>query len=221
MSTAKRLKISSFLMFCFAGSTLLVTTPAKALDCMDEIVTIGDLAAAGSCTLKGVLLTYTSSSGFSPNDRLSISAMGPNPAANFEIGIQGIPSPYPNGFLGEFKYNLKAPDLKYIYNYTSAINSATNAGDNKATFDLTGVAGTAMATYVPFFQSNGQTVTNSPYVKNDNYTANVSVTQGSITQFTQSFEFRDLPPAPGPLPLVGLGIALGYSRKLRKRIAAS
>ena len=68
-------------MFCFAGSTLLVTTPAKALDCMDEIGTIGDLAAAGSCTLKGVLLTYTSSSGFSPNDRLSISVMGPNPAS--------------------------------------------------------------------------------------------------------------------------------------------
>jgi hypothetical protein len=79
-----------------------------------------------------------------------------------------------------------------------------------------------MATYNPVNVSQGQTVSNGAnYINSDNFTSQFSVTQGTITQFSSSFNFADIPAAPGPLPLAGLGIALGYSRKLRKRIAAS
>ena len=70
--------------------------------------------------------------------------------------------------------------------------------------------------------AQGQTVSNGAnYINSDNFISQVYVSQGTITQFSSSFNFKDIPPAPGPLPLAGLGIALGYSRKLRKRIAAS
>jgi hypothetical protein len=222
MSTAKRLKASSFLMLCFAGSTLIAATPAKAVDCVDEISTIGDLISkGGSCDLKGVLFTYTSLSGFAPTDNITFSVLGPAPASNLSIGIMGVP-PYNQPFTGEFKYNLTAPTGKYIVDYTSAIISSANSGNNTSTFNLTGVSGTAMATYNPVNIAQGQTVSNGAnYINSDNFISQVYVSQGTITQFSSSFNFKDIPPAPGPLPLAGLGIALGYSRKLRKRIAAS
>jgi hypothetical protein len=222
MSTDKRLKASSFLMLCFAGSTLFAATPAKAVDCIDDIGTIGDLVNYGSCDLRGVLLTYIpSATGFQSSDVISISAFG-DPASNLTIGIMGSPMPYISPFSGEFKYNLTAPTGKFITQYTSNIISAANAGNNTATFNLTGAAGTAMATFNPVGVAQGATKYNgNNYITSDNFTSQVSVTQGTITQFSSNFEFADIPPAPGPLPLAGLGIALGYSRKLRKRIAAS
>ena len=208
-------------MLCFAGSTLFAATPAKAVDCMDDIAKISDLIAAGSCDLRGVLLTYVPSlTGFAPTDNLTISVAGPAPASNLTIGVMGSP-PYTNPFTGEFKYNLTAPTGKFITQYTSAISSSANTGNNTSTFNLTGAAGTAMATYTPVNVAQGQTKFNSTYVTSDNFTSQVSVTQGTIQVFSSSFIFADIPPAPGPLPLAGLGIALGYSRKLRKRIAAS
>jgi hypothetical protein len=223
MSTAKRLKVSSFLMFCLAGSTLFATSPAKAVNCFDDIATIQDLVTNGSCELRGVTLTYIPTvTGFALTDNISITAtppgLGPEPATNLLIGIQPI-TPFSSS--GVFKYNLTAPSGKFITDYTSAIQSSENGGNNTATFNLTGAAGTAMATYVPVNAAQGATKVNTNYVTTDNFTSQVSVTQGGITQFNASYNFRDIPPAPGPLPLVGLGIALGYSRKLRKRIAAS
>jgi hypothetical protein len=226
MSTAKLPKLSSFLMFCFAGSTLFATSPAKAVNCMDDIGTIQDLVnMGGSCELRGVLLTYIpTTTGFALSNPITISAVPPGvgtePATDLSISLQAA-TPYTSPFSGVFKYNLTAPTGKYITEYTSAIASSENGGNNSATFNLTGAAGTAMATYTPVSVAVGQTKFNSNYITSDNLTSQVSVTQGGITQFNASYKFQDIPPAPGPLPLAGLGIALGYSRKLRKRIAAS
>lgn len=208
-------------MFCLAGSTLFATNPAKAVSCT-AITTIQQLVTAGSCDLKGVILTYVAShTGFALTDNITIGSLGPAPASNFNFRFQGNPTMYTNPFEGEFKYNLKAPTGKYITNYTSSISSSANGGNNTGRFNLTGAAGTAMATYDPVGVSVGSTKMNNTFVTNDNFVAQVSVTQGGITNFSQSFNFADIPPAPGTLPLAGLGIALGYSRKLRKRIAAS
>lgn len=213
-------------MFCFAGSTLFATSPAKAVNCMDDIGTIQDLVdAGGSCELRGVILTYTpTTTGFALSNPISISStpggLGPEPATRLDIRLQAA-APYTSPFSGVFKYNLTSPTGRFITDYTSNMVSGLNGGNNTATFNLTGAAGTAMATFMPPGMAQGATKVNTNYVTTDNFTSQVSVTQGGISQFNASYSFRDIPPAPGPLPLVGLGIALGYSRKLRKRIAAS
>jgi hypothetical protein len=174
-----------------------------------------------------VTLTYTAGSlfGFPNSSQLNITAT-PNPSANtFSIAIQGAPSNFTNPFSGTFGYTVAAPSGKYIVDYTSALSSSLNGGNNNGTFDLTGAAGTAGATYVPNNLAQGATKTYSNQTTlSDAFTASVDVSNGGIQQFTQSFNFADTPPpstsVPGPLPLVGAGIAFGYSRKLRKRIAA-
>jgi len=42
-----------------------------------------------------------------------------------------------------------------------------------------------------------------------------------LTSFTNTFQQETIPPVPGPLPIMGAGLALGFSRKLRGRIKAS
>jgi len=41
---------------------------------------------------------------------------------------------------------------------------------------------------------------------------------GSINSLQNSFGQTDIPPVPGPLPLVGIGAAFGFSRRIRSRI---
>jgi hypothetical protein len=41
---------------------------------------------------------------------------------------------------------------------------------------------------------------------------------GSINSLQNSFGQTDIPPVPGPLPLVGIGAAFGLSRRIRSRI---
>jgi hypothetical protein len=231
MHRLRRFKASGLVLVCVAGTTFLSSNPAHAaVNCLTGISSIQDLITNGSCDLKGVILTYTSSSGFANSAFITITAtppgVTPTPTATaFTISFQGNPTPYTSPFTGEFKYTLAAPSGKYIVDYTSALSSAENGGNNTGTFNLTGAAGTAAATYVPVNTAVGQTKTYSNTTTvSDAFTAGVGVTQGTITQFTQSFNFADTPPpttsVPGPLPLVGAGIAFGYSRKLRKRITA-
>jgi hypothetical protein len=42
--------------------------------------------------------------------------------------------------------------------------------------------------------------------------------QGNICIVTPDIERRSLPSAPGPLPIAGAGVALGFARQIRKRI---
>jgi len=220
-----------------AGISFLVSNPAKAATNCAFIGTIQDLIDAGSCVSRGATVTYSPSfSGFAATDFITITTTGTltpvtGVANSLNFSLQGNPNPYASPFSGIFNYSLAAPMGRSIIDYTSALSSAANMGNNAGTFDLTGSAGTAAATYVPINTAQGATKTYaSTSVLTDAFVASVGVTQGTITQFTQSFNFQNTPPeppgpggvpVPGPLPVLGAGIAFGYSRKLRKRIAAA
>jgi hypothetical protein len=228
MLKLRRFKASGLALVCVAGTTLLASNPAKAADCTNDISTIAQLISAGSCTRRGVTLTYTPGSLVNiPNTSILTINGSPDPSANtFSIAVQADPSAFLNPFTGSFGYTITAPAGKYIVDYTSALSSALNLGNNTGTFDLTGAAGTAAATYVPTNTAIGDTKSYANQTTlSDAFTASIGVTNGGIEQFTQSFNFAPTPPpstsVPGPLPLVGVGIAFGYSRKLRKRIAAA
>ena len=219
-----------------AGISFLVSNPAKAAVSCSTIGTIQALINAGSCFSRGATVTYNnpSFSGFAATDFVSISTTGTGTVANgvansLTFSLQGNPIPYTSPFSGVLNYSITAPNTRSIKDYTSALSSAANMGNNRGTFNLTGSAGTAAATYEPVNFAQGQTKTYaSTSVLTDAFTASVGVTQGIIQNFTQSFRFQDVPtpppvgvPVPGPLPVLGAGIAFGYSRKLRKRIAAA
>jgi len=219
-----------------AGVSFLFSNPAKAATC-STISTIQDLINAGSCTSRGATVTYSPTlSGFAVTDFVTITTTGSGTVAtgvanSLNFSVQGNPNPYTSLFTGELKYSLAAPSGRSIIDYSSALSSSANMGNNNGTFNLTGSAGTAAATYVPTNFAVGATKTYaSTSVLTDAFTARVGVTVGSIQQFTQSFNFQNTPPqppgpggvpVPGPLPVLGAGIAFGYSRKLRKRIAAA
>ena len=220
-----------------AGVSLLISNPAKAAVSCSTISTIQDLINAQSCFSRGATITYTPTlSGFAATDFVTITTTGMGTVAtgtanSLNFSIQGNPTPYTAPFTGTLNYSLAAPSGRSIVDYTSALSSSANLGNNTGTFDLTGSAGTAAATYVPFNLATGATKTYaSTSVLTDAFTASVGVTQGAIQQFTQSFNFQVTPidppgpgpqGVPGPLPVLGAGIAFGYSRKLRKRIAAA
>jgi hypothetical protein len=223
-----RSKSIGFVLACTAGTALLVGNPAKAVDCTNDISTLQDLITAGSCTRRGATLTYTPGSLVNiPTTSLITINAAPSPSANsFSFAIQGDPSPFTNPFSGSLGFTLAAPSGKHLVDYTSALSSALNGGANSGTNNLTGAAGTAAATYVPNNTAVGQTKTYSNTTTiSDAFTIAYGVTQGGIQNFNQSFTFEQDPPppstVPGPLPLAGAGIAFGYSRKLRKRIAAA
>lgn len=216
---------------------MLISNPAKAAVSCSTISTIQDLINAQSCFSRGATITYTPTlSGFAATDFVTITTTGMGTVAtgtanSLNFSIQGNPTPYTAPFTGTLNYSLAAPSGRSIVDYTSALSSSANLGNNTGTFDLTGSAGTAAATYVPFNLATGATKTYaSTSVLTDAFTASVGVTQGAIQQFTQSFNFQVTPidppgpgpqGVPGPLPVLGAGIAFGYSRKLRKRIAAA
>jgi hypothetical protein len=220
-----------------AGVSFLISNPAKAAVSCSTITTIQKLIDAGSCFSRGATITYSPTlSGFKATDFVAISTTGTGTVATgtantLNFSIQGNPTPYPTSFSGLLNYSLAAPTGRSIVDYSSALSSSANGGNNTGTFDLTGSAGTAAATYVPFNLATGATKTYaSTSVLTDAFTASVGVTQGAIQQITQSFNFQDTPidppgpgpqGVPGPLPVLGAGVAFGYSRKLRKRIAAS
>jgi hypothetical protein len=230
MPKPNRTKLLNIALAGAAGVSFLISTPAKAAVSCSSISRIQDLINAGSCFSRGATVTYTPTlSGFAVTDFVTITTTGTGTVANgvansLDFSVQSSPSSYVSPFAGEFKYSITAPTGRSIINYSNALSSSNNQGYNRGTFNLTGSAGTATATYVPVNLAIGATKTySSSQILTDAFTASIGVTEGDIMSFTQSFNFQNtppLPPVPGPLPVLGAGIAFGYSRKLRKRIAA-
>jgi hypothetical protein len=143
-------------------------------------------------------------------------------ATQLTFSIQGNPDLYLSPFSGVLNYSIAAPNTKSLLNYTAALSSSTFSGNNRGTFDLTGSAGTAAATYVPVNISQAATKTYaSTEVLTDAFTASLGVTEGAIESWTQSIQFQNAPvpgntPVPGPLPILGAAAAFGSVRKLRQ-----
>jgi hypothetical protein len=53
------------------------------------------------------------------------------------------------------------------------------------------------------------------------FTSTLNVTAGRVTIFSDTATQKDLTKVPGPLPILGAGMAFGFSRKLRKRIGVT
>jgi|GEM_PF-4511936 hypothetical protein len=112
-----------------------------------------------------------------------------------------------------------------LYAFATQIGSSSPLGINAGSKDLMAyvTGGTPICPLVSAsFSSDGAGSASSPTCMHDltgmtlNYSGNVMVTQGLVNTFSDT-----IVQTPGPLPIIGAGAALGFSRKLRGRVKAS
>jgi hypothetical protein len=58
----------------------------------------------------------------------------------------------------------------------------------------------------------------TPSITSSTFSTTLTPSAGVIDQFTSRYIQSDPTAVPGPLPILGIGAAFGFSRKLRKRI---
>jgi hypothetical protein len=142
-----------------------------------------------------------------------------------------------------FLYDFRAPNINplpsFTLNYTANIigapdffftevdidsNVVTNLPSESLTATYTNVNGTAPGSSVMLQSINGSQNPAILPVAGQPTTLSVSNVYfsngGSISQFQNSFRQGTPSTVPGPLPLLGAGMAFGFSRKLRSRIKA-
>jgi len=220
------MKIQSKISFgvIFAASSLLMASgnPAKAIPaCADG--TLISIQSAGTCTdALGFTFKLNSFTNFLPTDLFAFQSAG----QNFQYSLQGASAWSSAGNPYDLNYTVTPPSGLQLTSYRSALSSANSAAD-KGTFDISSLTlGTnATATYGPNFSAQGAQTFNIPPLSSDTYSAILKVTGGTIASVTGSVSDDPTPPpssgVPGPLPLLGLGAAFGFSRRLRRRIATN
>ena len=206
-----------------AGSTFLVSNPAKAVDCSTGLGTVGEFVSLGGCTIGGYTFTYsTGNNTYRTTDKLTVSASG----SQITFSIQGDPSPWaPSDSPLNLNYSVAAPSGKYLSEYSSFLSrSGGTANQNQGTYNITGAAGIAAATFATPTGVGGQKMYTNTTTLLDNYTSSMNVGTGLITQNTATFDSNPIPTTsqvPAPLPLLGLAGAFGFSRNIRRRIRAN
>jgi len=115
--------------------------------------------------------------------------------------------------------------LDYKVAVTSGPSVITAATANYQTSDPAGAGTFTFTTGQPSIQSGTPTVNSSPLmdtftpsVTSSTFSTKLTPTGGVIDQFTSRYIQSDPTTVPGPLPILGIGAAFGFSRKLRKRI---
>ena len=209
----------------FAASSLLMASgnPAKAVVCADG--PLSSIQSALPCTdALGFTFKLNSFTNFLPTDIFSFQSAG----QNFQYSLQGAsawsPLPTPNKYA--LNYTITPPSGLQLTSYRSALSSA-NSNADQGTFNISSLTlGTvAKATFGPNLASQGAQTFNIPPLSSDTYSAILNVTGGTIASVTGSVSNDPTPPpssgVPGPLPLLGLGAAFGFSRRLRRRIATN
>jgi hypothetical protein len=126
-----------------------------------------------------------------------------------------------------------------IYNSGTLSFSGTSGTFSPVTINTGGVSVSANTPYVLFFSTIGETQTASNYaewglISSDVYSGGSAVFSNNVSSFTAPWDswfpatndlafkanIADAAPSnvPGPLPILGVAAAFGFSRKLRKRI---
>jgi hypothetical protein len=112
--------------------------------------------------------------------------------------------------------------LDYKVAVTSGPSVITAATANYQTSDPAGAGNFTFTTGQPSTSTGSSTVNSSPLmntftpsVTSSTFSTTLTPTSGVIDQFTSRYIQSDVP---GPLPILGIGAAFGFSRKLRKRI---
>jgi hypothetical protein len=194
--------------------------PANAFSCVDG--PLSTILSAPSCIdALGFTFKLNSFTNFLPTDIFSFQSAG----QNFQYSLQGASAWSSAGNPYALNYTITPPSGQLLTSYRSALTSSNDSAD-QGSFDISSLTlGTsANASFGPNFTAQGAQTFNSPALSSDTYSAILNVSGGTIASVNGSVSDAPLPPSqkvPGPLPLLGLGAAFGFSRRLRRRIATN
>lgn len=176
-----------------------------------------EIAASGfTCQLGDKIYSDFSFSGFSTG-----SFVFTNPISNFHT-FQGQSLGLGPGFTGNYNYkvtidNNMSPGFDFLSFSTSTTLSDLGSGVVSSKTLSDGINSVSSINGI-----NAPLHTYSPTVSGPiTFTSNVSVTQGLMSQFTDTVIQQQIPPVPGPFPVFGAAAAFGFSRQLRRRVAKS
>ena len=199
------------------SGTLVVTgaAPANAAACPNPgsfaLSTLTPLAF--SCDQGGFTFNLTSWSGFIASDSISFSNPTPD---SFNYSIQAN-TPWTGGSK-ILNYTVTAPLNNLLNGHTAALNTAVFVPTN-ATFTVAGVNSTS-GSMTNSAVTPGQIMYGTP-LATDTFTATLDSISGGgvqVVNSTYSAVMAPMTAVPGPLPILGVGAAFGFSRKLRRRI---
>lgn len=161
-------------------------------------------ASTNSTVQGGSVINYSNGYGFNSNGFWSIPMAGLNSSSgHMDFTFLDGPVSAAGGFLN-WATNSHIPDEMYI----AALDAVGNV----------------LESYILNFNTGGGTNTGSDYFIQRSTADIATLRLGDSYVGIANFTFDDASPmaaVPGPLPLLGVGAAFGYSRKLRKRIVRS
>ena len=208
--------------------TALIGTPqsANAAGC-NTYATLQDLInGGGTCTQFGgagaTTFTFLNSSGFNTSDVGFTSLGNGNTTATFGLASNSVMW---NAGTYTFNYTISHATKK-LSSITNTLSGSANMNLNLGTYnvDSTLSAADLTADFNLGIITNGIYTYPSPTLSSDTFNTTLSITQGSIENFSATYSFADMamPPSavPGPLPIFGAGAAFAFSRRIRARISA-
>jgi len=216
----------SFALFLMTSSTFLrksfnfgaVATAITAIGLVSvssaQAITIADLKVPGASftVTDKTFSNFNTIVGFDDTDTVTF---------NLAAGVHRFQIQSANGWANPVSLN-------YTVAVTSGPSVITDSTANYQTSDMNGAGTFTFTTGQPSTQTGSPTVnsmplvrTFSPRVTSSTFSTTLTPTAGVIDQFTSRYLQAAPNTVPGPLPILGIGAAFGFSRKLRKRISHS
>jgi hypothetical protein len=219
-STTSRLGVKRLLTRALMAAALiggagaaLSAGSAQANPCADGECTWGEWTTAGNfLTAPGTDKTYTWKSTTIAGDLASSLVKAQEPLAGAYIFNLDFPIFTTESF--DFTYTASITDPHKVFSFVDLDSDAVADANPPSILTATFTGGSSLITLT---STNGtpdfQDVSGHPTILHVN---NVYDGGGAIDSFQNSY--RQVDHVPGPLPVLGAGVAFGFSRRLRRRI---